>query len=95
MPGAVPVEVLGSPLRGSSGSEVGAVTAEDLDPLSAGVVDRAGNQVGDVPVLAARHPDVCGHRARMDSDRNLGDRHGVSLDAIGRGRVRQFHMSRR
>ena len=37
--GAVAVDVVGGALGGVAGSEVGAVAAEDLDPLRAGLVE--------------------------------------------------------
>ncbi len=46
--GSVAVDVLGRCLGGMRGAEVGAVAAEDLDPLRSGVLDGLGDEVGGV-----------------------------------------------
>ena len=69
-----------------AGAEVGAVAAEDLDPLLACVVDGVGDQVGDVAVAAAGHADVRRCRAGRLADDEVRGVNGLPLGAVrGRG----------
>lgn len=56
--GSVALDVFGCALGRVSRPEVGVVTAEDLDPLLAGIVEILGHEVGDVVVAASGHADV-------------------------------------
>ena len=73
------------------GSEVGAVPAEGLDPLPAGVVEVLGDQVGGVGVAAAGHRDVGGRGAGVLPDHDVGTVHGLALGAMHGGGVGQLH----
>lgn len=83
---AVPLDVLVDAGRRMAGAEVGAVTAEDLDPLLPCEINRLGDQVRHVAVPSACHADVCGSSARALTDREMCGVDGLSLGAVnGRG----------
>ena len=73
-------------------TEVGAVAAEDVDPLAAGVVGGLGDQVGDVAFAAAGHPDVRRGGAGVLADEHVRGRDGRALGAVRRGRVGELDV---
>ena len=89
----VPLEVLGCALGRVGGAEVGAVAAEHLDPLLAGVVEVVGDEVGGVVLAAA------GHARRRPTRRWCARRaarwrgaDGVALDAVDGGGVGELDV---
>lgn len=83
--GAVAVDVLVDSGRGVAGSEVGAVAAEDLDPLLARFVDGVGDEVSDVAVAAAGHRDVRHGSSGVLADDEVGGVDGLALCTVGGG----------
>jgi hypothetical protein len=67
--------------------EVGAVSAEGVDPLLPRFVDGLGDEVGGVAPAATRHGDVRRRRACRVGERDMGTINGVALGAVHRGRV--------
>lgn len=88
----VALEVPGGHLTGVTGSEVRPVAAEDLGPLSPGVVDRVGDKVRHVVVAAARHADVRRGGAGGLADDEVGVIDGVALDAVHGGGVGELDV---
>ena len=68
-------------------AEVGAVAAEDGDPLLAGVLDRLGDQVRGIGVAAAGHRDVRRGGAGRVADGDVGAVDGLALGAVDGGGV--------
>ena len=73
-------------------AEVGAVAAEDVDPLAAGVLDGLGDQVGDVALAAAGHPDVRRGGAGVLADQQVRGGDGLALGAVGGGGVGELDV---
>jgi hypothetical protein len=80
---AVPLDVFIDPGHRVAGPEVGAVAAEDLDPLLACVVDRVGDQVSDIAMAAAGHAYVRRCCAGGLADDEVGGVDGFTLSTIG------------
>ena len=74
------------------GSEVGAVAAEDVDPLGACVVDGLGDEVGGVVVAAAGHADVRRGGAGGLADEQVGVVDGLALGAVDGGGVGELDV---
>jgi hypothetical protein len=53
-------------------TEVGPVAPEYLDPLRAGVLDRLGDEVGDVVLATPGHPDVRRGGTGVLADEDVG-----------------------
>ena len=81
------------------GAEVGAVAAEDLDPLLSGVLDGLGDEVGGVGFAAAGHGDVRRGGAGGLADDDVGVVDGLALGAVDGGGVGELdvlvHVRRR
>ena len=88
----VAVEVFGGAAGGVGGAEVGAVAAEYLDPLTPGVLDGLGDEVGDVALAAAGHADVRRRGAGVLADQDVRGRDGRALRAVRRGRVGELDV---
>src|SRR4029079_5969990 len=71
----------GLPL-GVGWAEVGAVAGEDLDPLSAGILDGLGDEVCGVVVPPSRHRDVRRGGTRGVPDGNMGSIDGLALGPV-------------
>lgn len=92
LPRAVPLDVLSGRLGGVGRSEVSAVPAKDVDPLLSGIVEGAGNDVGDVVMAAPRHADVRRSGTGGLADNEVGVVDGVALGAVHGGGVREFDV---
>lgn len=82
---AVAVDVLVDPPGRVAGPEVGAVAAEDLDPLLACFVNGVGDEVSDVAVASAGHRDVRRGGSGVLADDEVGGVDGLALGAVGGG----------
>ena len=91
-PGRVRRSLQSGQTGGVGGSEVGPVAGERADPLGAGVLDAAGNQVGDVALTAAGHPDIRAGGAGVLAHEQVRRGDGVALGAVDRGRIGQLQM---
>ena len=86
---SVAVDVVRGQVGGVAGAEVGTVTAEDVDPLAARVVDGVGDEVGGVVVAAAGHADV-----RRGGAGGLAERRGGRSRRCRPGRRRRWWRRR-
>jgi hypothetical protein len=91
--GSVTLDVLGRGVGGVGGAEVGAVAAEDLDPLGTRVLEVHGDEVALVVVSTAGHADVgrCRAGGLPDEQVRLVDRFALgSVDGGGVGELDVF-----
>ena len=77
---------------GVAGAEVGAVAAEDLDPLGAGLLDGLGDEVGGVVVAAAGHADVRRGGAGGLAEQQVRVVDGLALGAVDGGGVGELDV---
>jgi hypothetical protein len=75
-----------------AGVEVGAVAAEHGDPLSPGLGQVLGDQVGGVGSATAGHPDVSRRRAGVLADHHMRRRDGGTLHPVRGAGVGQLHV---
>lgn len=73
-------------------AEVGTVAAENGNPLVAGVLDRLGDQVGDVALAPASHADVGRRGSGVLADDDVGGRHSGALGTVGSGGVGELDV---
>ena len=89
---SVAVDVLGRGLGGVAGPEVGAVTAEHVDPLGACFFEGLGDEVGGVAVAAAGHADVRRGGAGGFTDQQVCLVDGLALGAVDGGGVGELDV---
>ena len=75
-------------------AEVGAVAAEDVDPLLSCVVDGLGDEMGGVRFTAAGHRHVRRSGTCGLAQRDVGAVNGVALRAVDGGRVAKLDVLR-